>query len=139
MKNNVILLLLLPVLAAHCFSQKTPVVITSSTSGIEKNEMAMKFTKSLSDEVQLSGKFYYWISDSKALPPGGIEIKVHSIPVELTGAGAAGAAIFVEAVTFCPKDRAYSRTVNEQMFVFPRDASVADHTRGFLAEVDRLR
>ena len=96
----------------------------------------MKFTESLSDEIQLSGKFFY---SQGALPSGGIEIRIHPIAAEFTTGGTAGTAIYVQALTFCPTDRTYSRTFAESSFFFPPGASFADYTRSFLATVDRLR
>jgi hypothetical protein len=136
MKTKLLYVLLLPLLVVNCFSQKIAVTITGP-SDINDNKIATKFSQSLSDEIQLSGKFYYRMGDKAATDE--IEVRIHPIRVEFTDGGSAGTAIYVEALTFCPKDRAYSRTFADARFFFPPDASVADYTRSFLADVDRLR
>lgn len=137
MKRKFFLVVLVPVLAVNCFSQKSAIAVTPAADATD-NKMAMTFSKSLTDEVEGSSKFYNWTGDLKSLPVGAVQIRIHATPIQFSG-DSVGAAIFVEAVTLFSKDRSYSRAFTEQMFVFRADASVTDSARSFLADIDRLR
>jgi hypothetical protein len=123
-------------LASNCLAQKVPVVIQSSVN-LNDDQTATRFSKSLSDEVQLSGKFYYWTGKYYDLPANGVRIMVRSKQIKLSNGDELGSAIFVEADRPSGKDPGYYRVLFEQFSMIPKDHSVADSTRGFLAEVDR--
>jgi hypothetical protein len=123
-------------LTANCLAQKVPVSLQAPAS-TNDDQTALRFSKSLADEIQLSGKFYLWTGKYYDLPPNGMRIMVRSIQVELRSGAALGSAIFVDAERPSVKDPGYYRVVSEQLWMIPKDDSVADQTRGFLAEVDR--
>jgi len=122
--------------SASCVAQKVPVSMEAPRS-VNEDRTALKFSKSLSDEIQLSGKFYLWIGEPSALPLRGVRILVRSIQVKLSTGEELGSAIFAEADRASGKDPGYYKVVTEQMWMIPKNDSVADETRGFLAEVDR--
>ena len=125
----------LMILASSCLAQKIPVVITAPIRTTE-DQTAIRFTKSLADEIQLSGKFYYW-KDFNTLPSNGIRIELRSIQIKIGNDIETGSAIFVEAVRPSAKDPGYYKEIAEQMYSLPKDSSVADETREFLASVSR--
>jgi hypothetical protein len=133
--HRVVTLGALTLLGSGCLAQKIPVVITAP-SYVNEDQTAMRFTKSLADDIQLSGKFYYW-KDFKNAPLSCIQIAVRSIQIKLDNGVAVGSAIFVEAERPSAKEPGYNREIAEQMFYFPTDAPVADETHSFLASVDR--
>jgi hypothetical protein len=108
-----------------------------SPGSLNGDQTALKFSRSLGDEIQLSGKFYFWAQNSEDLPPDGLVILVRSVQVKLSDGTAIGFAIFVEADRRSTKDPGYHKVVSEQMWMMPKDESPADETRSFLAEVDR--
>ncbi len=123
-------------LAADCLAQKVPATMQASVN-LNEDRTALRFSRSLADEIQLSGKFYLWTGNSDALPPNGVRIMVRSIQVKLSKGSELGSAIFVEADRPSAKDPGYYKVVSEQMWMIQKDDSVADETRGFLAKVDR--
>jgi hypothetical protein len=124
-------------LSAKCSAQKVPVVMQAPRS-VNEDRTALRFSKSISDEIQLSGKFYLWTRDSSEFPLSGVRIIVRSIQVKLKTGEELGSAIFVEADRASVKDPEYSKVVLEEMWMIPKDDSVADQTRGFLAELNRI-
>jgi hypothetical protein len=114
-----------------CFAQKVPVSILAPTE-VKDDDIALKFTRSLSDEIQLSGKFYSWSGPDADLPQNGVRIFMMSVKV-----GDSGSAIFAEATGPGAKDPGCYKRIAAEMWFIPRDVSVADDTRGFLAYVDR--
>jgi hypothetical protein len=124
-------------LASNCVAQKVPVSMQAPAS-TNDDQTSLRFSKSLADEIQLSSRFYLW-TGKYDLPPNGVRIMVRSIQVKLHNGNELGSAIFVEAERPSGKDPGYYKVVSEQLWMIPKDGSVADETRGFLAEVDRAR
>jgi hypothetical protein len=120
--------------ATHCLAQKVPVIMVASAS-VNHDQTAMRFSRSLSDEIQLSGRFY-WFKNGE-LPPNGVRITVRSIQIKLQNGNEMGSAIFVEAERPSGKDAGYYKVVSEQLAMISKNDSVADETRSFLAAVDR--
>jgi hypothetical protein len=104
---------------------------------VNEDQTAVRFTKSLSDEIQLSGKFYYWDGKSSEFPANGVTITVRSVQVKFETGEVVGSAIFVEASLASGKDPDYSKVVAERIWMIPKDDPVGDDTRSFLAEVNR--
>lgn len=123
-------------IASNCLAQKVPVSMQAPAS-TNDDRTALRFSKSLADEIQLSGRFYLWTGKYYDLPPNGVRIMVRSIQVKLRNGNELGSAIFAEAERPSDKDPGYYKVVSEQFWMIPKDDSVADETRGFLAEVDR--
>lgn len=121
-------------LASNCLAQKVPVSMQAPAS-TNDDQTALRFSKSLADEIQLSSRFYLWTG--KYLPSSGVRIMVRSIQVKLQNGDELGSAIFVEAEHPSSKDPGYYKVVAEQFWMIPKGDSVGDQTRGFLAEVDR--
>src|SRR5439155_24025050 len=126
------------VLAANCLGQKVPVMIQRSF--LTDDQAAAKFANSLSDEIQLSGKFFESgnLANPVRVPTNGVRIVVRPMPVKLLDGNELGSAIFVEADRPSAKDPGYYKGVTEQTWMIPKDGSVADQTRRFVAEVDRV-
>jgi hypothetical protein len=122
-------------IAVSSLAQKVPVVIQAPVD-TNQDQTAIKFSRSLSDEIQLSAQFYYW-QGKDDLPPNAVRIMVRSIKVQLDKGSELGSAIFVEADRPSTKDPGYYKVIAEQRFMIPKNVSVADETRGFLADVDR--
>jgi hypothetical protein len=124
-------------LASNCLAQKVPVILEGSAS-LNDDQTALRFSRSLSDEIQLSGGFYLWkIAKNGDLPPSGVRITVRSIQIRLHKGDEMGSAIFVEAERPSGKDPGYYKVVSELLSMIPKDGSVADETRSFLATVAR--
>jgi len=123
-------------LASNCLAQRIPVSIQTPVD-LSDDQTANRFSKSLSDEIQLSGKFYYWTGKYYDLPPNGVRIMVRSVQVTLRNGSVLGSAIFATAERASARDPGYYKVVSEQLWMIPKDDSVADETRGFLADVDR--
>ena len=122
--------------ATASMGQKVPVVMQADLS-TNDDPTALRFSKSLSDDIQLSGKFYYWTAKDSALPSNGIRILVRSIQIKLEDGSELGSAIFVEADRPSLKEAGYYKVISGHFLMIPKDASVADETRSFRAEVDR--
>jgi hypothetical protein len=101
------------------------------------DQTALRFSGSLSDEIQLSGKFYLWNRHGSDVPPSGIRIMVTSIQVQLRNGDDLGSAIFVEATRPSAKDPGYYKFIAAQSWMIQKNGSVGDITRAFLADVDR--
>lgn len=127
------LLCVLFVTTGLCAAQKVPIIL-EAPAYVNKDETALRFSKSLSDEIQLSGRFYLW-SGSSALPPGGLRITVRSVPVTPNHTQELGSALFVVASQPSTKEQGYFKEVSEQMMWIPKGAPVGDETRSFLASV----
>jgi hypothetical protein len=123
--------------ATNALAQKVPVRMEAPTT-VNADPMALRYSTSLSDEIQLSGKFYLWTGTDSSLPANGIRILLRSLPVRITGGRVIGSVIFVEADHCSAKDPGYYKVVSEQMWMIPTDDSVAEETRGFLASVSRV-
>jgi len=123
-------------LASNCLAQKIPVSMQSPVA-VNDDQTAIKFSKSLADEIQLSGKFYFWTGKYYDLPPSGLRIMVRSIQITLRNGNELGSAIFVTAERPSGKDPGYYKVVSAQLWMIPKDDSVADQTRDFLAGVSR--
>jgi hypothetical protein len=117
-------------------AQKVPVSIQARYL-VDEDKTAVKFSQSLADEIQLSGKFSLWTGKLSELPPDGVCITVRSIQVKTTNGEELGSAIFVEADRASGRDPGYFKVIRETMWMLPKDGSVADATRGFLADVDK--
>lgn len=106
---------------------------------IETNadEIALKFSKSLADDITLSGRFYYWTEKNSNLPSNGVLVSVRSTHVKLQNGDDLGAAICVEAARPSNKDPGYYKVFSAQLMMIPKDVSVGDYTRAFLADVER--
>ncbi len=102
------------------------------------DEIALRFRKSLGDEITLSGRFYFWTGKNDDLPPNGVRIRLSSIQVKLQNGDGLGSAIYVEAERLSSRDPGYCKVVSQQLLMIPKDFSVADDTRAFLAEVERV-
>jgi len=125
-------------LASNCLAQKVPVAVQSPVGmSMNNDQTSLRFSKSLADEIQLSGKFYFWTGKYYDLPPSGVRITVRAIPVTLRNGNELGSAIFIEAERPSGKEPGYYKILSEEMWMIPTDGSVSDDTRGFLAEVDR--
>src|SRR5208282_666274 len=112
-------------IASNCLAQNVPVSMQAPAS-TNDDQTALRFSKSLSDEIQLSGKFYLWTGKYYDLPPNGVRIMVRSIQVTLRNGDELGSAIFVEAERPSGKDLGYYKVVSEQLWMIPKDSSVAD-------------
>ncbi len=123
-------------LAVNCLAQKVPVSMQGH-GRLNEDQTALRFSKSLSDEIELSSGFYLWTGNYSDFPPNGVRIMVRSIQVKLRNGNELGSAIFVEADRPSTKDPGYYKVVSEQTWMIPKDDSVADETRGFLAELSR--
>lgn len=127
-----VLFALLPTIS---FAQKVPVSMTAPAY-VNKDQTAIRFSRSLADEIKLSGKFYLWSPKTPTLlPPGGIEIAVRAIPVKLDSGRELGSALYIQARQPSRTDREYFKEVSEQMLWIPKGAPVGDETRSFLASV----
>ena len=122
--------------SADCFAQKIPVVIEALTT-TNQDQTAMRVSKSLSDEIQLSGKFYYWTGKSSEFPANGVRIVLRSVQVKLTSGAVEGSAIFFQATLASSKDPGYYKVITEQVWFIPNGDPIADDVRSFLATVDR--
>jgi hypothetical protein len=120
--------------ASNGLAQKVPVSMVADAS-VNDDQTTLRFSQSLADEIQLSGNFYMW--PGKVLPQNGVRITVKSIRITLKNGNELGSAIFIEAECPSGKDPGYFRVVSAQLMMIPKDASVADETRSFLASVDR--
>lgn len=65
---------------------------------------ALRFSRSIADEIQLSGRFYFFTGKNYDLPPSGVRITVRSIELKLRSGTELGSAIFVEAERPSGKD-----------------------------------
>jgi len=124
-------------LASSCLAQKVPVIMQAPIS-TNADEIALRFRKSLGDEITLSGRFYFWTGKNDDLPPNGVRIRLSSIQVKLQNGDGLGSAIYVEAERLSSRDPGYCKVVSQQLLMIPKDFSVADDTRAFLAEVERV-
>jgi len=106
-------------------------------ASVNEDPTAVRFSKSLADEIQLSGKFHLWTGKLSELPPNGVVITVRSSQVKLASGSELGSAIFVEAERPSGKDPGYYKEVTESVEFIPKNDSVADETRSFLAAVGR--
>jgi hypothetical protein len=122
--------------ATSALAQKVPVRMEAPTT-VNDDPIALRYSTSLSDEIQLSGKFYLWTGTALNFPSNGIRILLRSLPVRVAGGRVIGSVIFVEADHYSNKDPGYYKVVSEQMWMIPTDDSVAEETRGFLASVSR--
>ena len=122
--------------ATPSMAQKVPVSMQARYL-VDEDKTAVKFSQSLADEIQLSGKFSLWTGKLSQLPSVGVCIIVRSIQVKTTNGEELGSAIFVEADRSSGKDPGYFKVIRETMWMIPKDGSVADATRGFLTEVDK--
>lgn len=122
-------------LSAACLAQRIPVSMQSPATSNE-DETALKFTRSLADEVQLSARFTLWTGNPYDLPTNGVRVLLRSIQVT-SGSRDLGSAIFVEAQRQSVKDPGYYEVITEQLWMIPKDNSVAEETRFFLAKMDR--
>jgi len=122
--------------ASNCLAQKVPVMMGAPAS-VNEDPTAVRFSKSLADEIQLSGKFHLWTGKLSELPPNGVVITVRSSQVKLASGSELGSAIFVEAERPSGKDPGYYKEVTESVEFIPKNDSVADETRSFLAAVGR--
>lgn len=123
-------------MAINARAQKVPVRMEAPAI-VNDDPIALRYSTSLSDEIQLSGKFYLWSGSNSTFPSNGIRILLRSLPVRITGGRVIGSVIFVEADHYSSKDPGYYKVVSEQMWMIPTDDSVAEETRGFLASVSR--
>jgi hypothetical protein len=113
--------------ASSCLAQKVPVIMQAD-AGTNTDPIALRFSRSLADEITLSGRFYLWTGKNDSLPP--IQITLHN-------GSDLGSAICVEAERPSSRDPGYNKLVSQHMLMIPKDSSVADNTRAFLAEVER--
>lgn len=123
-------------IAPNCLAQKVPIVMQAPPS-VNNDQTALRFSRSLSDEIQLSARFYLWKTGKDDLPPNGVRITVMLVQVRLRNGDELGSAIFVKAERPSAKEGGYYKVVSEILQMIPKDNPVADETRGFLAEVDR--
>ena len=121
---------------SNCLAQKVPVSMQAPAS-TNDDQAALRFSKSLADEIQLSSRFYLWTGKYYDFPPNGVRIMVRSIQVKLQNGNELGSAIFVVAERPSSKDPGYYKVVSEQLWMIPKDDSVGNQTRGFLAGVDQ--
>lgn len=129
--------LLLSLLACTLAAQKVPVSMVA-TGYENEDRTALRFSRSLSDEIQLSGKFYLWTENDSALPANGIRIRITSIQVKLRTGNDLGSAIFVQMLLPSAIDPGYDKLVAWNRWLITNDSSVAEITRSFLADVDRI-
>jgi hypothetical protein len=122
--------------ASSCLAQKVPVIMQAD-AGTNTDPIALRFSRSLADEITLSGRFYLWTGKNDSLPPNGVLISVASIQITLHNGSDLGSAICVEAERPSSRDPGYNKLVSQHMLMIPKDSSVADNTRAFLAEVER--
>jgi hypothetical protein len=71
------------------------------------------------------------------LPPEGMRISVRSIQVKNGNGDELGSAIFSSAERASGKDSGYYKELSANLWMFPKDHSVADQTRSLLADADR--
>src|SRR5580698_9409236 len=76
-------------LASNCLAQKVPVSLVAPAS-TNDDQTALRFSKSLADEIQLSGRFQLWTGKDYDLPPNGVRIMVRSVQVKLRGGNELG-------------------------------------------------
>ena len=119
-----------------CLAQKIPVLM-EAPDVVNNNSTALRFSSSLADQIQLSGKFYLWTGKESELPRIGVRLLLRAVPVKMDDGSDIGSAIFVEADHLSAKDPGYYKSVAEQMWMIPKDDSVADDTLKFLADLDR--
>lgn len=140
MKTQIIfavaLITVLLLTATTSTAQKVPVSIQARYL-VDEDKTAVKFSQSLADEIQLSGKFSMWTGKLSELPSDGVCIFIRSIQVKTTNGEELGSAMFIEADRASGKDPGYFKVIRETMWMIPKDGSVADAARGFLAEVDK--
>ena len=98
---------------------------------------AIRFSQALTNEIQLSLKFSLWTGKLSELPSDGICITVRSVQVKMADGKELGSVIFVEADRPSGKDPGYFKVIRETMWMIPKDGSVIDAARGFLADVDK--
>jgi hypothetical protein len=123
-------------LAPSCLAQKVPVSIVAST-GVNEDPTGQRFSRSLSDEIQLSAIFYQWPGRVSGLPSNGVLIHVTSIDVRLQNGQDLGSAIVVRADRPSANEPEYYKVLSEQAWMILKDGSVTDLIRSFLAQVDR--
>jgi hypothetical protein len=121
--------------AAATKAQRVPVDMQARYAG--EDITAIRFSQALADEIQLSLKFSLWTGKLFELPSNGICITVRSVQVKMTDGKELGSAIFVEAERPSGKDPGYFKVIRETMWMIPKDGSVTDVARGFLADVDK--
>src|ERR1700687_185609 len=108
--------------ASSCLAQKVPVIMQADAY-TNADPIALRFSKSLADEITLSGRFYFWTGKNDSLPPNGVLISVASIQISDLSS-----AICVEAERPSSRDPGYNKLVSQHMLVIPKDSSVADNT-----------
>ena len=121
--------------ATASMAQRVPVSMQARYVG--DDVPAIKFSQALTDEIQLSEKFSLWTGKLSELPVDGIVITVRSVQVKKTDGEELGSVIFVEADRPSSKDPGYFKIIRETMWMIPKDGSVDDATRSFLADVDK--
>jgi hypothetical protein len=122
-------------LAPSCLGQKVPVSIVASASGNE-DPTGLRFSSSLSHEIQLSEKFYEWPGRISGLPSNGVLIHMTLIDVRLKNGEDLDSAIVIRADRPSANDPEYYKLVSEHAWMILRDGDVTDLIRSFLAEVD---
>lgn len=121
--------------ATSAMAQRVPVNMQARY--VPEDITAIRFSHALTDEIQLSLKFSLWTGKLSELPLDGISITVRSVQVKMTDGKELCSVLFIEADRPSGKDPGYLKVLKETMWMIPKDGSVTDVARGFLADVDK--
>jgi hypothetical protein len=132
MKGNLwlVALLLSLVCVAPCAAQ-----VPVSLQAPDKDDVGQRFFTSLQSEIRLSNKFYLWGGSPIDLPQEGIGITLITVEVKLQNGQLIGSAVVAIATHPSEKDRGADRLIHIVSWFIPKEQSVADITRNYLASL----